>query len=144
MSTLLGPLEADPKSRSQGPRHTAAPALLLPAHTLARLPPGTPPHPTPPTPPPKQVIDFPEADGPLEFSYDPEWLAVLRATHGLLSLQRRPAPLPREAPPPSAEELAEVGGLRRGRLAGLLLLPAAGPVGAGLALVDAICSVGHA
>ncbi|KAL4420156.1 hypothetical protein ABPG77_008292 [Micractinium sp. CCAP 211/92] len=55
-----------------------------------------------------QVIDFPEADGPLEFSYDPEWLAVLRATHGLLSLQRRPAPLPQEAPVPSAAEVAEV------------------------------------
>lgn len=56
----------------------------------------------------RQVIDFPDADGPLEFSYDVEWLAVLRATHGLLSLQRRAAPLPRSAPPPGADELAKV------------------------------------
>ena len=57
-----------------------------------------------------QVIDFPDAEGPLEFSYDEEWLAVLRSTHGLLSLQRRAAPLPRGGlPPPVGEgELAEV------------------------------------
>ncbi|PSC75631.1 lariat debranching enzyme [Micractinium conductrix] len=55
-----------------------------------------------------QVVDFPEADGPLEFEYDAEWLAVLRSTHGLLSLQRRPAALPRAAPAPTAAALAEV------------------------------------
>ncbi|EFN55283.1 hypothetical protein CHLNCDRAFT_57928 [Chlorella variabilis] len=56
-----------------------------------------------------QVIEFPDAEGPLEFSYDEEWLAVLRSTHGLLSLQRRAAPLPRGPPPPPApQELAEV------------------------------------
>ncbi len=55
-----------------------------------------------------QVIDFPDAEGPLEFEYDPEWLAVLRATHGLMSLQRRAAPLPRHAPPPSEAEIEEV------------------------------------
>lgn len=42
---------------------------------------------------------------------------MLRATHGLLSLQRRPAPLPQEAPAPSAAEVAEVG-LGRGCAAG--------------------------
>ena len=55
-----------------------------------------------------QIIDFPDAEGPLEFEYDPEWLAVLRATHGLMSLQRRAAPLPRAAPPPSQEQVEEV------------------------------------
>ena len=55
------------------------------------------------------MIEFPDAEGPLEFSYDEEWLAVLRSTHGLLSLQRRAAPLPRGPPPPPApQELAEV------------------------------------
>jgi hypothetical protein len=56
------------------------------------------------------VIDFPDAEGPLEFSYDEEWLAVLRSTHGLLSLQRRAAPLPRGGLPPlvGEGELAEV------------------------------------
>lgn len=60
-------------------------------------------------PPLYQIIDFPDAEGPLEFEYDPEWLAVLRATHGLMSLQRRAAPLPRDAPPPSEAEMEEVG-----------------------------------
>ena len=55
-----------------------------------------------------QVIEFPDAEGPLEFSYDPEWLAVLRATHGLLSLQRNGGRLPPEAAPPSDAEVAEV------------------------------------
>ena len=41
-----------------------------------------------------QVIDFPEAKGPLELSYDKEWLAVLKNTHHLLSLDRRAKPLP--------------------------------------------------
>ncbi|KAK9834807.1 hypothetical protein WJX81_000122 [Elliptochloris bilobata] len=41
-----------------------------------------------------QVIDFPEAEGPLEFGYDEEWLAVLRGTHSLLSLRPSPSSLP--------------------------------------------------
>lgn len=41
-----------------------------------------------------QVIDFPDADGPLDFGYDEEWLAVLRGTHSLLSLRPSPAALP--------------------------------------------------
>ena len=41
-----------------------------------------------------QVIDFPDADGPLEFAYDEEWLAVLRGTHSLLSLRPTPVALP--------------------------------------------------
>jgi hypothetical protein len=41
-----------------------------------------------------QLVDFPEASGPRELQYDAEWLAVLRTTHGLLSLQRRPVALP--------------------------------------------------
>ena len=40
------------------------------------------------------MLQLPEAKGPKEFSYDEEWLAVLRTTHALMSLQRRPAPLP--------------------------------------------------
>ena len=55
-----------------------------------------------------QVVEFPEAQGPLEFSYDEEWLAVLRATHHLLGLGRRPPPLPPSAPPVSEADLAEV------------------------------------
>ena len=62
------------------------------------------------------MIDFPDAEGPLEFSYDPEWLAVLRATHGLLSTGRRAAPLPRDAPPPSEAEVEEVRAMGGGRL----------------------------
>ncbi len=65
---------------------------------------------------PNQVIDFPDAEGPLEFSYDEEWLAVLRSTHTLLSLQRRAAPLPQGPPqPPQPQELAEVRRLLEGR-----------------------------
>ena len=40
------------------------------------------------------MVELPHAQGPKEFSYDEEWLAVLRSTHSLLSLQRRPVPLP--------------------------------------------------
>ena len=89
-------------------------------HALAVRSPA-PNHPPPlpsPLAPPAQVVDFPEADGPLEFEYDAEWLAVLRSTHGLLSLQRRPAALPRAAPAPTAAALAEVGGGKGGREGG--------------------------
>ena len=41
-----------------------------------------------------QVLHLPDAEGPKEFSYDEEWLAVLRSTHSLMSLQRRPVSLP--------------------------------------------------
>lgn len=41
-----------------------------------------------------QVVEFPDAAGPLEFGYDEEWLAVLRSTHALLSLRPAPAALP--------------------------------------------------
>ena len=41
-----------------------------------------------------QLVDFPEASGPKELHYDAEWLAVLRTTHQLMSLQRRPVTLP--------------------------------------------------
>ena len=37
---------------------------------------------------PLQVVEFPEASGEKVFSYDAEWLAVLRSTHSMLSLQR--------------------------------------------------------
>ena len=40
-----------------------------------------------------QVVEL-EARGPLRLEYDAEWLAVLRATHGLTSLAREPPPLP--------------------------------------------------
>lgn len=45
-----------------------------------------------------QVLHMPDAEGPKEFSYDEEWLAVLRSTHSLMSLQRRPVALPGEMP----------------------------------------------
>lgn len=41
-----------------------------------------------------QILQIPEAEGPKEFSYDEEWLAILRSTHSLMSLQRRPVTLP--------------------------------------------------
>ena len=41
-----------------------------------------------------QLVDFPDAFGPRELHYDAEWLAVLRTTHQLMSLQRRPVTLP--------------------------------------------------
>ena len=41
-----------------------------------------------------QLVDFPEASGPRELHYDAEWLAILRTTHHLMSLQRRPVTLP--------------------------------------------------
>jgi len=40
-----------------------------------------------------QVLEL-EAAGPLHFEYDAEWLAVLRSTHGLLSLGRQGPALP--------------------------------------------------
>lgn len=45
-----------------------------------------------------QLVDFPDAEGPLEFSYDEEWLTVLRATHSLTSLHFRPMPPPPPEP----------------------------------------------
>ncbi len=51
-----------------------------------------------------QVVHFPDADGPREFQYDAEWLAVLRATHDATSLAvRPPAPPPAPRPPCAAE-----------------------------------------
>ena len=41
-----------------------------------------------------QVLDFPEAEGEKAFHFDREWLAILQATHSLLSLHMQPAPLP--------------------------------------------------
>ncbi len=40
-----------------------------------------------------QLLELP-ASGPLQLKYDPEWLAVLRTTHNLMNLQRRPRSLP--------------------------------------------------
>lgn len=55
-----------------------------------------------------QVVEFPDASGPLEFSYDEEWLAILKATHSLMNLQRRPWPMPAAAPAPSEAEVEDV------------------------------------
>lgn len=55
-----------------------------------------------------QVVEFPDASGPLEFSYDEEWLAILKATHSLMNLQRRPWPMPAVAPAPSEAEVEAV------------------------------------
>ncbi|GAB4818925.1 hypothetical protein N2152v2_005971 [Parachlorella kessleri] len=55
-----------------------------------------------------QVVEFPEADGPLEFSYDEEWLAILKATHSLVNLQRRPWPVPAQAPPVTQAQLEDI------------------------------------
>jgi hypothetical protein len=35
-----------------------------------------------------QVIEL-EAKGPLEFEYDPEWLAIMRTTHSQMNLLRQ-------------------------------------------------------
>jgi lariat debranching enzyme len=50
-----------------------------------------------------QVVDFPEAQGPRQVEYDAEWLAVLRATHGLTCLRQRAPPPPPPQPPTEAE-----------------------------------------
>jgi hypothetical protein len=44
-----------------------------------------------------QVLELPDAEGPKVFSYDEEWLAILRTTHSLLSLDRKAVPLPGSA-----------------------------------------------
>lgn len=46
-----------------------------------------------------QVLELPNAEGPKVFSYDEEWLATLRTTHSLLSLDRRKVSLPGEIQP---------------------------------------------
>lgn len=51
-----------------------------------------------------QILQLPDAEGPKEFSYDQEWLAVLRSTHSLMSLQRRPVSLPGQLLPNAATE----------------------------------------
>ena len=56
-----------------------------------------------------QVVDFPEAEGPLEFSYDEEWLAVLRATHSLTSVHPRPPPPPPMPPTASTSRYNRFG-----------------------------------
>ncbi len=45
-----------------------------------------------------QVVDFPDATGPKVFSYDTEWLAILRRTHSAMNLYARPAVLPGGSP----------------------------------------------
>ncbi|KAL1920001.1 uncharacterized protein VTP21DRAFT_1147 [Calcarisporiella thermophila] len=44
-----------------------------------------------------QIVDFPDVEGPHEFAYDEEWLAILRTYHEYLSLERMPKALPDEA-----------------------------------------------
>ncbi|CAG8498075.1 6826_t:CDS:10 [Diversispora eburnea] len=48
-----------------------------------------------------QILDFPEANGSPEFSYDEEWLAITKATHDFLSLQYKELSIPCE------EEISE-------------------------------------
>ena len=78
--------------------------LAAPAQSQCRSPPPTARlyHPRP------QLVEFPDADGPLEFSYDDEWLAILRSTHSLTSLQQRGPQLPPVAAPVSPVDLADV------------------------------------
>jgi hypothetical protein len=42
-----------------------------------------------------QILELP-VRGPLQLQYDPEWLAILRSTHELMSLQKYAPPLPRD------------------------------------------------
>jgi hypothetical protein len=68
-----------------------------------------------------QVVDIPvQSPAPKVFSYDEEWLAVLRETHDMLALSSRPTRFPtafnaapevaREHREAVAEALAESGG----------------------------------
>ncbi|KAF8060563.1 DBR1 [Scenedesmus sp. PABB004] len=57
-----------------------------------------------------QVVEL-EARGPLELSYDAEWLAVLRSTHGLMSTSKHAPPLPPDwggRAGPAPEDVAHV------------------------------------
>eukprot|EP00899_Mesostigma_viride_P019616 jgi/Mesvir1/27656/Mv07380-RA.2 len=45
-----------------------------------------------------QVVDFPDATGPLAFSYDEEWLAVTRAAHAHMCTDKRRVSLPSTVP----------------------------------------------
>lgn len=49
-----------------------------------------------------QLLEFPAARGPKVLCYDAHWLAVLKATHPLLSLQRQAKPIP-QAPRPGQQ-----------------------------------------
>ncbi|CAG8466014.1 7139_t:CDS:10 [Ambispora leptoticha] len=40
------------------------------------------------------VLDFPEANGPLEFTYDEEWLAITKAMHPYLSIAQHQTKIP--------------------------------------------------
>jgi hypothetical protein len=84
------------------------------------------------------VLEFPNASGPLEFSYDEEWLAILKATHSLMNLQRRPWPMPALAAPPTQEQLENVR-QRLQQRGGWLDRTAGGLVWAGLAEDTAVC-----
>lgn len=44
-----------------------------------------------------KVVDIPMVNGPLEFSYDVEWLAITKVAHQYLSLSRKQVRLPEEA-----------------------------------------------
>eukprot|EP00741_Cyanophora_paradoxa_P005155 tig00000863_g4997.t1 len=98
------------------------------------------PAPSPPAPPAapgeragRQVVDVGEARGPLAVEYDPEWLAVLRSTHALISLSRAPARLPRPGPParpprlPPTPDEVEAVAARLAALPGPSDAPAEGP-----------------
>jgi hypothetical protein len=45
-----------------------------------------------------QVVELP-ARGPPVFEYDPEWLAILRSTHGVMNLNRQHRYAALHAPP---------------------------------------------
>ncbi|RMZ57531.1 hypothetical protein APUTEX25_001731 [Auxenochlorella protothecoides] len=72
-----------------------------------------------------QVLDFPEASGAHEFTYDAEWAAVLRATHELQNLAPAPTALPRGPPAPvtPAEVASAEAALRAASPTGDLAVP---------------------
>lgn len=45
-----------------------------------------------------QIVNFPMAEGPKEFSYDKEWLSILRTTMPLMRFTPHPPPLPVRMP----------------------------------------------
>ena len=64
-----------------------------------------------------QILEL-DVRGPLQLEYDPEWLAILRSTHQLMSLDKFPPPLPANWGGRAGEERRASRGSSRGGRAG--------------------------
>jgi len=40
------------------------------------------------------VVDIPNVNGPLEFTYDEEWLSIVKATNDYMTTKKEQDPLP--------------------------------------------------